>query len=425
MASLRHFVEIAMSGRSSTSGKTITLGTLLFTSSLLLAQSQWKEIPVGYNMPKSALSSAMTASSAMAFATKGAAKTASSNSTYAGEGRDPNHPWEVEFHGGGFFSLGGEGGGKAKIFPPAASFNSGPGGIGPASLQVPSYFFGDGAPLYNRVATGAGFSNTIAPLDPFLASQIGTRNNGPSIGFRLGRDLNDWFQIELSADWVSSAVEIGDKQLLALENTRQSFANSFNELLPGMGATASSVAAIADVKRSQGSQLFWTGVVNVNLKPTGKTVPYLTFGGGAVSRLGPTPHAALLGAYSFTFLGAPYSEMDIVNVEARAPRTQALGILGGGIRYFATPRWGLRVDVRDHVYPNSIDTVLSATPTVATLAPAAFVFEPGGGSNLIFSNDPSQGPSTLSGPPIHGLRTFRPDGIINQLSATAGVFYRF
>jgi hypothetical protein len=166
-------------------------------------------------------------------------------------------------------------------------------------------------------------------------------------------------------------------------------------------------------------------VVNVNLKPTGKTVPYLTFGGGAVSRLGPTPHAALLGAYSFTFLGAPYSEMDIVNVEARAPRTQALGILGGGIRYFATPRWGLRVDVRDHVYPNSIDTVLSATPTVATLAPAAFVFEPGGGSNLIFSNDPSQGPSTLSGPPIHGLRTFRPDGIINQLSATAGVFYRF
>ncbi|MFL6301107.1 MAG: hypothetical protein ACJ71N_10940 [Terriglobales bacterium] len=192
-----------------------------------------------------------------------------------------------------------------------------------------------------------------------------------------------------------------------------------------MGATNSSVAAISDVRRTQGSQLFWTGVVNVNLKPSGKTVPYLTFGGGAVSRLGPTTHAALLGAYSFDFLGAPHSEMDIVNVEAKAPRTQALGVLGGGIRYFATPRWGLRLDVRDHVYSNSIDTVLSATPTVQTLAPAASLLQPGGGSNLIFSNDPSQGPSTLSGPLIHGLRTFRPDGITNQLSTSVGVFYRF
>src|SRR3954464_7616181 len=371
MASLRHFGEISMSGRSSTFGRTITLGTLLFTSSLLLAQSQWKEIPVGYNMPKSALSSAMSANSALAFATKGAAKTASSNSTYAGEGRDPNHPWEVEFHGGGFFSLGGEGGGKAKIFPPAASFNAGPGGLGPASLQVSSYAFGDGPLFYNKFAAAAGFSNTIVPLDPFLASQIGTRNNGPSVGFRLGRDLNDWFQIELSADWASSAVEIGDKQLLAFENTRQSYANSFTEFVNLGVFTNPSAAAIADVRRSQGSQLFWTGVVNVNLKPSGKTVPYLTFGGGAVSRLGPTPHAALLGTYAFSFAGAPHSEMDIVNVEARAPRTQALGVLGGGIRYFATPRWGLRVDVRDHVYPNSIDTVLSATPTVQTLAPAA------------------------------------------------------
>src|SRR4051794_26368699 len=115
MATLRRFVETSMSGRSSILGRMLTLATLLLTSSQLVAQSQWKEIPVGYNMPKSALSAAMSANSAMAFATKGAAKTASRNSTYVGEGRDPNHPWEVEFHGGGFFSLGGEGGGRAKI----------------------------------------------------------------------------------------------------------------------------------------------------------------------------------------------------------------------------------------------------------------------------------------------------------------------
>jgi hypothetical protein len=136
----------------------------LMSSSLLLAQSQWKEIPVGYNMPRSAMAAAPAAPAPFPSAPKGANK----DSSYAGEGPDPNHPWEVEFHAGGFFSLGGEGGGRAKIFPPAAPFNSGPGGIGPASLQLSSYFFGDGPPLYNRVATGSGLSNTIAPLDPNL-----------------------------------------------------------------------------------------------------------------------------------------------------------------------------------------------------------------------------------------------------------------
>src|SRR4051794_25129596 len=65
----------------------------------------------------------------------------------AGGGPARNLPWKVEFPAGGFFTLGGGGGGGAKIFPPAALFNSGPVGSGPASLQLSSYFFGDGPPL--------------------------------------------------------------------------------------------------------------------------------------------------------------------------------------------------------------------------------------------------------------------------------------
>jgi len=399
-----------MSGRSSTFVKTLTLATILFTSFLLLAQSQWKEIPVGYNMPKSAMAAAPAAPAPFPSTPKGA-----NNSTYAGEGRDPNHPWEVEFHGGGFFNLGGEGGGTAKILPAGAVFT----GFGGQSRAESSYMFGDGAILFNTVGTAFGFRN-IAPLDPLLASQFGQRNNGPSLGMRIGRDLNQWFQIELSADWTTSAVEISDKNLLAFESTRQSVADGFTDLSNVSAGPPAS--AIADIRRSEGSQLFWTGVVNVNLKTSGKTVPYLTFGGGAVSRLGPTPHAAILGSYSFNNI----SQMDIVNIEARAPRTQGLGVLGGGIRYYATPRWGLRLDVRDHVAPNSINTLLTATPNTPPGAPpAALALSTGGSNRLTFTNDPSFGPSTLSGPTIHGLKTFRPDGITNQLSTSVGVFYRF
>ena len=85
-----------MTRRSSIFGKTVVSATLLLTSSLLLAQSQWKEIPVGYNMPKSAIAAAPAAS--VPFPT--APKDKKGSNSYAAEGRDPNHPWEIEFHGG-------------------------------------------------------------------------------------------------------------------------------------------------------------------------------------------------------------------------------------------------------------------------------------------------------------------------------------
>jgi hypothetical protein len=391
----------------------------VFTANAAFAQSHWKEIPVGYNMPKSV----MAAASPSTMATTPFPR-APKDGRYTGEGRDMNHPWEIEFHGGGFWNVGGVSG-QSFALPTAATFSS-LGGIGPQSLQVTSYFFGSGANLYNQFTQGPfGLSNTITPLDPTLKSQFGRRHGGPSIGVRLGRDIGPWFGIEFSADWNTTPISIDDKQLLAIESTRSSFANSFTEFETSVvpGGTA---LAISSSKRSAGSQLFWTGVVNVNLKPDGKTIPYLTFGGGAVSNIGPAPHGSLLGFYAFDFAG-PHAENDVVDIQARAPRTQWVAVLGIGAKYYATPRWGLRFDFRDHVTSNSIDTVLFATPNVATLSPPGAVafFGPSAPNNLVFSNDPSIGPSTLSGPAIKGIRTFKGNGITNQFNASAGVFYRF
>ena len=296
--------------------------------------------------------------------------------------------------------------------------------MGPQSLQVSSYFFGPGAALYNQFTQGpAALSNTITPL--VLDNQFGRRHGGPSLGMRLGRDLNAWLSLEFSADWNTTPVEIGDQQLLGVEQTRASYAKSFTEFTTSVAP--GTALAISSVKRSAGSQLFWTGVANVNLKPDGKTIPYLTFGGGAVSNIGPAPHASLLGFYAFDNAG-PHAESDIVNSQARPPRTQWVAVLGIGAKYYATSRWGLRFDFRDHVTSNSIDTVLFATPNVATLSPAGAIafFGPSAPYNLVFSNDPSLGPSTLSGPAIpKGIRTFKGSGITNQFNGSAGVFYRF
>jgi hypothetical protein len=388
------------------------------SASAVFAQSQWKEIPVGYNMPKSVMAAAPP-STPFPNAPK-------NTSRYSGEGRNPSFPWEIEFHGGGFWNIGGVSG-QGFTAPAAATFNGLAGGVGPQSLQVSSYFFGPGAALYNQFTQGpAALTNTITPLDPLLDNQFGRRHGGPAIGVRFGRDLNPWFGIEFSADWNTSPIAIDDKQLLGIEQTRASLANSFTEFTTSVAP--GTALAISSIKRSAGSQLFWTGVVNVNLKPEGKTIPYLTFGGGAVSNIGPAPHASLLGFYAFDSGSGPHAETDLVNIQARPPRTQWVAVLGIGAKYYATSRWGLRFDFRDHVTSNSTDTVLFATPNVATLSPADAVayIGPGAPVNLIFSNDPSKGPSSLSGPAItKGIRTFKGSGITNQLNGSAGVFYRF
>ena len=65
-----------------------------------------------------------------------------------------NRPWEVEFHGGGFWNAGGEGG-QAAALPSGTPFNSFL--TGTPTLSVPSYMFGDGAALVNTIV-GAGTS---------------------------------------------------------------------------------------------------------------------------------------------------------------------------------------------------------------------------------------------------------------------------
>src|SRR4051812_19999873 len=171
-----------------------TLLCVLVISAGAFAQSQWKEIPVGYNMPKSVMAAAPLSTMGMANAAPGKP---TSKASYSGEGRDPNRKWEIEFHGGGFFTLGSTSG-QGFLSPtgtPFTTVNAMP------SLIVSSYMFGDGANLANAVSAAGFGGGPIVPLDPILDRALGTRNSGPSIGFRLSRDLGSHFSGELNFDW--------------------------------------------------------------------------------------------------------------------------------------------------------------------------------------------------------------------------------
>jgi hypothetical protein len=154
-------------------------------------------------------------------------------------------------------------------------------------------------------------------------------------------------------------------------------------------------------------------------------IPYLTVGAGLVSSSDETPATTIAGAYQFVFNGStPIKETDSVTIRNTTGKA-LVGILGGGIKYYFSTRWGVRLDARWYISRNAIDNVVDASPAVTPGSPAgsaASFTSPA----IQFSNSPSTGiQSTLGGPPLTGFRTFEGGGLQNQLSATAGLLWRF
>src|SRR4029077_9996962 len=90
-----------------------------------------------------------------------------------------------------------------------------------------------------------------------------------------------------------------------------------------------------------------------------------TVGASLNAITGKLPSATLKGNYQFqNASGSQFNESD--NVTVRDPRAgrPVAGILGGGVKYHVSPRWGIRVDARVSLSKNTARTVLDATPNV-------------------------------------------------------------
>src|SRR5262245_8499096 len=112
--------------------------------------------------------------------------------------------WTAELHVGGVLP-GATGGGTATIPPPGESLATA-GIYGPPaprvivvsnSRRVSSWYFGDGAVLFDQAATAvaanpvamtAPFPGRIVALDPVLGTALGDMRRGGSIGARVSRD---------------------------------------------------------------------------------------------------------------------------------------------------------------------------------------------------------------------------------------------
>jgi hypothetical protein len=339
-----------------------------------------------------------------------------------------NAQWEAGCHGGPTFSKHAKNGSAA--LPAAGTPLTTVTGL--PSRRVASWFFGDGAVLLNQVSAARG-SATITALDTVLNTSTVQRQNAGSFGCHVSRQINPRYTAEFTIDDSRSQLTMSDVALAGIEASRASFISAFSAPLPaGQGGMVpvASVTAIATIDKPRGHQLLTTGVVHINLRTAGKTIPYATVGGGVVVNRGDTPSVTLIGNYRFTSPpGAPnagtlaHDETDTVTVRYSIARRAFVGVVGGGIMYSVTPHWGVRLDVRAHLSSNAISNRLDAHASVPIL-PSAAVRVLGANPAVQFSASTVASPS-LSGSPIDGFQTFKGSGTQVQVHIAPGFFWRF
>jgi len=353
--------------------------------------------------------------------------------------------WEIEVHGGGMLPTNPRGG-TVSLPPQGELFTSVTNvpALGPAvhaSRRQSSWYFGDGVTVFNGLADSlvannqAQFSGRLATLDPVLGRSLGAQRRGGSIGARVSRVLTPRFSAELSVDYSLARLEITRANSDAIEATRASFIPAFTGLITfNANRTLQSVTSVAALERGSSHQLSTGGALLINLRTTGKVIPYATVGASLISTIGRMPSATLAGNYQFLSIGAPMNESDTVTVrDARDAHTVA-AILGGGVKYNVSPRWGIRLDARVSLSKNTAGTTLDATPNVVMggLPPGRFVLL--APTTVMFSNSTLPvtnqgvtvvGSSTLTGPALTGVRTFSGSGVASHTNIAAGLFWRF
>ncbi|HXZ27644.1 MAG TPA: hypothetical protein VEG08_06545, partial [Terriglobales bacterium] len=293
---------------------------------------------------------------AAAFATPKPAPAAASS-----EGPDPDRRWEVEIHGGYQFAINPTSG-TSNLPNPGAPDTPFP------SRRIPSYYFGDGALLYNQVVTtnpNPNWFNTITPWDAVLTSSVVRRQDGGTVGGRVSYDFNRRINAELNFDYNLGDLAYTSGSLINTQATSDSWAAGFGQLFGptvcGVNCTGVSVTSTPTLINHQGSAFEFTGGVNVNFWTSGRFIPYASVGVGVLHTTGDVPAINLTGNYQFTFGGQTYNETDSATLVTSVQGNTFVGYVGVGAKYYVTPHWGFRFDVRDHISANGISNLLSAS----------------------------------------------------------------
>jgi hypothetical protein len=338
--------------------------------------------------------------------------------------KDPKWTFEV-FGGGGF---GGSAGGDASSeFPAGTSFTT---ESGFPSRVVPSWYFGDGAVLFDQVrAQFASLFNITVPelvsLDPVFADGALERNAGATFGVRLMRKLTPRYALEFGLQRSQGKLALSDSAQTAVEASRASFDQAFRGLLgtiPQTGLQVSSTAEIPD--SATAPQTAITAVLNIALSPGKRPLaPYVSVGVGRLTNGAETLRVRLRGSYQFRFFDSnPFNETDSVTIRTSDRESSFVGVFGGGAMYELSPRQGLRFDLRIHIGNSGIATELDASPTVVTATPV-LALPSNTNPSIQFSNTNTL-KSSLSGR-ISDQTVVAAGGMDTRLNLTVGYFFRF
>src|SRR5437762_9387550 len=206
--------------------------------------------------------------------------------------------WEIEFHSGGMLARNPTTGSVSlpapgqvftttAMFPPPAAQVL----VVSFSRRESSWYFGDGALLFNQAAstlvpsaTTVPFSGRIATLDPVLGRSLGEERPGGGVGVRVSRVLTPRLGAELSVDYSLARVQMTQANVDSIEATRASFIAAFGGLI-GFTPTRvlKSLTSTAALNSGDGHQLFTSGAFIINLRTTGHVIPYATVGASLIS----------------------------------------------------------------------------------------------------------------------------------------------
>ena len=335
--------------------------------------------------------------------------------------------WEVEFHGG-FASATTPSGGSAGTLPVATPLSTLP--FSQPSRRVSSWFFGDGTALLNSVNANIGgvpLDARLTALDPVITSAAASRDSGGNFGFRIARRIGSRYFAEGTVDFADTPLKFSQEALDGINASSSSFVRAFRGLFASGPSQNPNVTAPVTFTGGNGHEVLTTGVFGVDLVTHGRVIPYVVGGGGIAHATGDLPAATITGNYTFPIPVpniAPINETDKVAIRVVRDDNAAVGVFGGGVRYAASSRWGVRFDVRASVGGGASDVVIDATPSVATTTGTSVILVSPTIPSAVFSTSQSFN-SSLSGPAISGLKTFSGSGSSVRTNIVGGVYFRF
>jgi len=251
---------------------------------------------------------------------------------------------------------------------------------------------------------------------------------GGAVGVRLRRRITvstfAEFAFDVSAQSRGLPGALGD----AMEASRASFAPVFTTLFASGPFTDISATATRAAATGASREMALTGAWQWQIGRLGAFVPYFTGGGGVVRAIGSGSESILDGHYHAVAsppnqTPATFDETDRLTLRLTTA-TAWVGVAGGGLSRAWSDRYGLRIDARVHISPNTTRAEVDANPVIATASPAGFV-ELLTNPALQFSNNPSTGRLSSLGDTLDRFEVFAGDGLQLRFLITAGVTIRF